>query len=324
MKRFFAIALTLAASVAFGATTVPVQLLNTAGSSSGNTIVSTGPSSAATWGALGLSGLSSIAANTVVANFSASSAAPSAFTMPTCNSSASALQFTPGTGVVCGTVATAGANSNITSLTGLTTPLGTSAGGLGANNGAASGVPIFSSGAATVTAVTGTGSPVLGTSPTIATPNVVGVANGTTAAAGSIGEYLCAQVTSGGTPSGCQSNSSTPVSLTTATAANVTSLSLTAGFWQVCGNIYFAPNAATVVSQLVGQISLTSSTLSTPPNFGSGFLWGGSVTGAAQAFSAGCRVLWFSSTTTVYLVAQSNFTTNTNAAYGFIWALRFH
>lgn len=55
-----------------------------------------------------------------------------------------------------------------------TTPVPTASGGLGANNGTATGVPVFSAGTATVTAVTGSGAPVLGTSPSIATPTITG------------------------------------------------------------------------------------------------------------------------------------------------------
>lgn len=280
MKKLLIVLIALLANIAFGATLVPVQLLNPTGSSSGQTIVSTGASSAPGWGGLGLSGLSAISANTLVGNATASSAAPTAVTVTGCNGAGQALQWTNGSGFGCNSaVATSGANANITSLAAGTT---------------------------------------------LNTPNVTGVVNSTVASAGSIGEYVCAQVTNGGAPTGCQTNSSTPVALTTGTAANVASLSLTAGFWQICGDIYFSPNAATVMTQLVGQISQTSATLGTPPNFGSGFLWNGSVTGVTQGYVTGCRVLWFSSTTSVYLVAQSAFTTNTNSAYGFIWAVRFH
>lgn len=280
MKRLIAIALALAASVAFGATTLPVQLLNPTGSSSGQTIVSSGASSAPAWGGVGLSGIAAIGANTLIGNATSGSATPTAVTVTGCNGAAQALQWTNGSGFGCNSaVATSGANTNITSLAAGTT---------------------------------------------LNTPNITGVTSGSLPSAGSVGEYVCAQVTNGGSPTGCQTNSATPVSLTTNTAANVASLSLTSGFWQICGNIYFSPNASTVVTQLVGQIAQTSATLGAPPNFGSGFLWGGSVTGLAMAQPVGCRVLWFSSTTTVYLVAQSSFTTNTNSAYGFIWALRFH
>lgn len=71
-------------------------------------------------GGVSLSSLASQAANTVVANVTGSAASPTAFVMPTCNTSSSALQYTGGAGWACGTVAAAGSNSNITSLTGLT------------------------------------------------------------------------------------------------------------------------------------------------------------------------------------------------------------
>lgn len=49
MKRIFGALLALFSAVAFGATTVPIQLLNPTGSSSGQAIVSTGASSAPAW-----------------------------------------------------------------------------------------------------------------------------------------------------------------------------------------------------------------------------------------------------------------------------------
>lgn len=53
-------------------------------------------------GLVTLPSLASQAANTVVANVTGSSASPSAFVMPSCSSSTSALQWTSGTGFVCG------------------------------------------------------------------------------------------------------------------------------------------------------------------------------------------------------------------------------
>lgn len=104
MKRLFAIIFALISSIAFGATTVPVQLLNPTGSSSGQTIVSTGASSAPGWSTVGLSGLTAIAANTVVANATGSSAAPTAFAMPSCSANGSTLLWTAGTGFTCTTL----------------------------------------------------------------------------------------------------------------------------------------------------------------------------------------------------------------------------
>lgn len=107
MKKIFAALLALVASAAFGTTTVPVQLLNPIGSSSGQAIVSTGVATAPAWGGIGVNGIAAIAANTVLANATASSASPTAFTMPSCSTSASALNWTSGTGFTCNTAVNA-------------------------------------------------------------------------------------------------------------------------------------------------------------------------------------------------------------------------
>ncbi|MBR8096307.1 hypothetical protein KDX13_06235 [Burkholderia cenocepacia] len=103
MKKFVGAIFALGASVAFATTTVPVQLLNPVGSTSGQAVVSTGSGSAPAWGGIGVNGIAAIPANTVLANGTASSASPSAFVMPSCSTSTSALQWTNGTGFVCGT-----------------------------------------------------------------------------------------------------------------------------------------------------------------------------------------------------------------------------
>lgn len=122
MKKIVGVFLAFASAFAFGATTLPVQLLNPTGSSSGQTIVSTGASSAPGWSTLGLSGLSAISANTLVGNATGSSAAPTAITVTGCNGAAQALQWTNGSGFGCNsTIATSGANTNITSLAAGTT-----------------------------------------------------------------------------------------------------------------------------------------------------------------------------------------------------------
>lgn len=57
MKRLFAAALAAFASLAFGATLSPVALINPAGSTAGQAIISTGASSAPVWGAVPLTGI---------------------------------------------------------------------------------------------------------------------------------------------------------------------------------------------------------------------------------------------------------------------------
>lgn len=102
MKRFFVGAFAaLFSALAFATTYVPVQLLNPAGSTSGQTIVSSGPTTSAAWSNVSATALAAQAANTVVANVTGSSASPTAFAMPSCSSSTSALQYTLGTGWTC-------------------------------------------------------------------------------------------------------------------------------------------------------------------------------------------------------------------------------
>ncbi len=90
------------ASLALNAATLsPIQLLNPAGSTAGQAIVSTGSSTAPAWGGVAVNGIAAIAANSVVANATGSSASPTAVAMPSCSTSTSALQWTSGTGFTC-------------------------------------------------------------------------------------------------------------------------------------------------------------------------------------------------------------------------------
>jgi len=134
MKRILGAALALFASAAFAATTVPVQLLNPAGSTAGQVVVSAGASTPPAWGGIGLSGIAAIAANSLIGNATNATAGVTAVTVTGCNGAAQALQWTNGSGFGCNSaVATSGANSNITSLAGLTTALSIAQGGTGAN-----------------------------------------------------------------------------------------------------------------------------------------------------------------------------------------------
>lgn len=90
--------LALVSSIAFGTTFSPVSLLNPAGSSNGQVIISSGASSAPGWGNISAASLGAQAANTVLANATGSSASPTAFPMPSC---ATALQWTSATGFTC-------------------------------------------------------------------------------------------------------------------------------------------------------------------------------------------------------------------------------
>jgi hypothetical protein len=133
------------------------------------------------------------------------------------------------------------------------------------------------------------------------------------AAAGHVGEIQSSVVLVGGV-----------IALTTATPANVTSMSLTAGDWEVFGEVWFNPAGTTVASQQIAAISTTSATLPTTPSTASSMTKhsGTAATGIGDVLPVGPCRLSLATTTTVYLVAQSTFVTSTNGAFGELRARR--
>ncbi len=153
-------------------------------------------------------------------------------------------------------------------------------------------------------AYTGTGAPVLGSSPTITTPNIVGVTNASNATAGSVGQVVQSVILS-----------SSAVTFSSSTPGNLTSISLTAGDWDVYGNVTFTAGS---LSNTYAWISFTSATF--PDLALSNFLPpGGSNTFTGQ--SAPYFRANVSSTTTVYLSGQAT-GTGTIQAQGGIFARR--
>lgn len=144
------------------------------------------------------------------------------------------------------------------------------------------------------------------------TAGIVGTTTNDNTAAGNVGQYISSSVLAG-----------SAVSLTTATAANVTSISLTAGDWDVRGMVAFIPGAGTTSTIQYAAISTTSATL---PTIGAENNFSGlAITFAGSQFSVqnvGPMRLSLSGTTTVYLIAQANFAVSTMSAYGFIGARR--
>lgn len=201
-------------------------------------------------------------------------------------------------------------------------------------------------------AVTGTGKMVLDTAPTLATP-VIGVAtatsvnkvaitapatsatltiaDGTTltqttstsvgrgqyqgtgaadnATAGNIGELIESSIAVG-----------SAVALTSAADKTVTSVVLTAGDWDVWGNVAYTANGAAVISATTGAISTVNNTVPGAPNGGAVTSWFGSGTGFAPTTSAG-RFRISTTGQTVYLVTNAQFS-STMSAFGYIGARR--
>lgn len=317
----------LLAVSAYGTTLNPVQLLNPVGSTSGQAIVSTGASTAPAWGNVSATSLAAQAANTVIGNATGSSASPTAITVTGCNGAAQALQWTNGSGFGCNSaIATSGANSNITSLNSPALGAATATTASATTNTTQVATTAMVNSAITGGSLAGSFS-TLTASGLISPTSTVGIQGTTTndnANAGSVGEYICAQVTVGRSPSGCATNSNTPVSLTSGTTANITSISLTAGDWQVCGLVGSDPAGTTTQSGLIGSITTTSATIPTSPNGGAyvSVLYATTAAGVFVTAPVGCMRQLLSSTTTIYLVINSTFAVSTNAAYGFIWARR--
>lgn len=150
----------------------------------------------------------------------------------------------------------------------------------------------------------------------IFTPNsvsgIVGTTTNDNAQAGSVGEYISSTVAAG-----------SAVALTTTVTANITSISLTAGDWDVSGNVITNPAGSTVTVSVASAIGTTSATLPLKPA-GGGFAasYPSSVAGAFISDCLGPVRISVASTTTVYLMVNASFNTSTLGGYGFIGARR--
>lgn len=144
------------------------------------------------------------------------------------------------------------------------------------------------------------------------TPNQTSGITGTTtnnnAVAGAWGEY--------------QSNVTTGISISSGTGFNATSISLTAGDWDVSGVVTYIPAASTVINSQAAGISTTSATLPAGSIGAFNLLAATLGTGAAQAYPSPTVRVSLASTTTVYLIGQAFFTVSTCTANGAIRARR--
>lgn len=199
--------------------------------------------------------------------------------------------------------------------TGVTGILPAANGGAGTINGAlkANGAGVVSQAAAAdlSNGVTGSGFVVLATSPTITTPSITGVTSGTNATVGAVGEYVSATVAIG-----------SAVALTSNTAANITSISLTAGDWDVEANVAFTNGAGATSTTQAGWVSSTSASnpgagtpgmVETVQSIGAGFNY---------ALPTGVQRFNLAATTTIYMSAINIFSGGTVSGFGTIRARR--
>ena len=138
------------------------------------------------------------------------------------------------------------------------------------------------------------------------TNGIVGTTTNNNANAGSVGEYI--------------SSSALSVAITSGTQTNMTSISLTAGDWDVEGVVQFNPAGTTVLSNQLGAISTTSGVVGTFPTYVN--LTFNPPAGQGSAISVPRQRLSLSATTTVYVIAEAGFSVSTCTANGFIQARR--
>ena len=130
-----------------------------------------------------------------------------------------------------------------------------------------------------------------------------GVVDGSDATAGQVGEYLTA--------------SGSGVGLGGGTPANVATLSLTAGDWDVSGNVAFATTGATTA--VVAGVSTVSGAFGSVYTHNSGTLG----TSVQHRLGTGGSVrVNVTAAATVYLVAAASFSGGGVTASGEVWARR--
>lgn len=167
--------------------------------------------------------------------------------------------------------------------------------------------------------VTGTGNIVLDTAPTVSsiafsptTQGIVGTTAGDDAAASYVGEYIESVVT-------------TPAALTPLTSVDITSISLSAGDWDVYSNVAFTSDTGCNIVYLSNWTSDVSATEPSQEYLAKvAYSGAGIVTGQAESGSltSPFRRFSLSTTTTIYLTAKCRYSIAALSASGVICARR--
>lgn len=144
------------------------------------------------------------------------------------------------------------------------------------------------------------------------TKGIVGTTTNDNAAAGYVGEFISSEV------------APNTVTLSNSVIANVTSISLTAGDWDLFGCVSFTATGAVVETTIIGGISNVSANVD--GNFCGGALYQlvtSFTTGGNQLLGGLNRRISINTTTTIYLIADAAFSGGTSLkAGGFIGARR--
>lgn len=133
----------------------------------------------------------------------------------------------------------------------------------------------------------------------------------TNAAAGYIGEYMESIVLVGA-----------GINMGTGTPTDITTLTLTAGDWDIWGGIASAAAAGTITSLIAGGISTTINTLPTPPSNCYVQIQNTFPASANQVLPLGTQRVSINGSTTYHLVMRIDFSVSTMTGYGFVAARR--
>lgn len=117
-------------------------------------------------------------------------------------------------------------------------------------------------------------------------------------------------------------NSGSPVSMSTGIAANITSITLTAGIWDISGIITYSAAAGTSVTQSYLSIGTTSATLDGANGDSLMQFTHNAIVNLQNSISLPAFRVTLSGSTTYYLVGQTTFTISTRTAWGRLSATR--
>lgn len=156
---------------------------------------------------------------------------------------------------------------------------------------------------------TGTGNVLQVSGVTVSSGQYPGEPSTGSATAGNVGEYVTA------TGSG--------VALTNGTPANMVSMSLTAGDWDLSAQLQFTGNAATTVSYAEASVNSVSATpLNANTTYMAGVTYFGTINGSGFGLVTPTTRISISTTTTVYAIAKAGFGVNTMSVAGILRARR--
>jgi hypothetical protein len=140
---------------------------------------------------------------------------------------------------------------------------------------------------------------------------IPGRTDGTSAAAGAVGEYQEIVISSG-----------SAIALTTTTPTEVCHLVLPAGDWDVGGSVCFSGTTSTSVTYLYGGLNTANNALPSLELVVGSRIAGTQPLATDVRYACTNRRVLSNSSTTISLMAQASFSASTCSAYGKIWARR--